>query len=380
MSLALFEELKHYIGFEAQDAEALAWLLSKVNGKIPAIVEDFYHHILQHEGTRRILQDPAQVERLKGTLRTWLAETLSGPHDAAYYERRNRIGQVHVRVGLPQAYVFSAMAHIRRHLEAAIVEEAGGDRTRMVGTLAALAKILDLELALIAGSYHETEKFRALAEQAGLARLGEMAAIVAHEVKNPLAGIGGAIQVIGSHLPSASPDRPIIQEILKRIEMLNGTIQDLLLYARPRPPKLAPVSLRGVLQDTVTLLAQDPMARETRIGISGEDPVVPADAELLKPCFLNLLLNASQAMGGKGAVDIAIATAGDRIRVTLKDDGPGIPPEVLARIFEPFFSTKHKGTGLGLPIAKRTVESHGGEIRVDCPPGGGTLVTVLLPR
>ena len=220
---------------------------------------------------------------------------------------------------------------------------------------------------------------RTLTERASLARLGEMAAIVAHEVKNPLAGIGGAIQVIGSHLPAQSPDKPIVKEILERLDALNGTVQDLLLYARPRLPRPAPIRLRAILSDTASLLSRDPALAKIEVSISGTDLTVPADAELLKPVFLNLLINAGQAMGGGGKVEIQIQAADGQARIAVIDRGPGIPPEIRDKIFEPFFSTKHRGSGLGLPIAKRVIELHHGSITVECPPGGGTVVTVALP-
>lgn len=379
VSLELFEDLKRYVDFGPSDAEALHAFLPHVRPCFPDIVAEFYRHVLEHEGTRRILKDPSQVERLTHTLKIWLEELFEGPHDAAYYEKRARIGMTHVRIALPQAYVFAAMSHIRRQLGMALRNATLPPSLPPDRVFAALSKILDLELALIAGSYHEAEKYRVLAEQASLAKLGQMAAIVAHEVKNPLAGIGGAIQVIGGHLPAGSPDRPIVKEILERLDALNRTVQDLLLYAKPRLPRPTPVRLKALMADITSLLSQDPALSGTRVTVSGSDLIVPADAELLKPVFLNLLINAAQAMGGTGKVEIAIRGDGKHAHVAFRDQGPGIPVAIREKIFEPFFTTKHRGTGLGLAIAKRVVELHGGTLKVDCPDGGGTVVTASLP-
>ncbi len=218
-----------------------------------------------------------------------------------------------------------------------------------------------------------------LREQGALVRLGEMAAVVAHEVKNPLAGIAGAIQVIGNRLPAASPDRPVIAEILARIRALNATVEDLLIFARPRSPKLGPMPLLPLLNGSAALLARDPQGAGIRLVLPAEDVMLAGDPELLKPVVFNLLLNAAQAMGGSGTIRVTTRRSAAQCSVAIADEGPGIAPELRDRVFEPFFTTKHRGTGLGLAIARRVVEAHGGEVRLDCPPGGGTIVTLSLP-
>jgi signal transduction histidine kinase len=116
-----------------------------------------------------------------------------------------------------------------------------------------------------------------------------------------------------------------------------------------------------------------------KVDIEGEDLIVAGDAELLKPVFLNLLVNAGQAAGSAGKISISVGNTGGLCRVAVQDNGPGIPVEIREKIFEPFFSTKHRGTGLGLPIARRIVEAHGGTITLACPREGGTTVAVELP-
>lgn len=218
-----------------------------------------------------------------------------------------------------------------------------------------------------------------LREQAALARLGEMAAVVAHEVKNPLAGIRGALQVIGGRLPETSRDRAIIGDIVARLDSLNEIVHDLLVFARPREPKLAPVALATLVEGTAALLKKDPSHSAVDVLITGDRPTVHADREQLQTVFLNLLLNAAQASGSASDVRVTIAATDVQARVIIADRGPGIPADVREKIFEPFFTTKHRGTGLGLPTAKRVVERHHGTIAFECPPSGGTIVTVTLP-
>lgn len=218
-----------------------------------------------------------------------------------------------------------------------------------------------------------------LREQTALARLGEMAAVIAHEVKNPLAAVRGAIQVIGGRLPAGSKDAPVIKEIVARLDALNDLIKDLLLFARTPRPRTASVSLRPLVQLTVDLLSKDPAFANLEIVLEGDAPPAPGDAELLKIVFQNLLINAAQAMQGQGRIQATIVPGESSHQVCITDSGPGIPADVRAKLFHPFFTTKSRGTGLGLSIARRLLEAHGGSIEVSCPLEGGTQVLVALP-
>jgi two-component system CheB/CheR fusion protein len=230
--------------------------------------------------------------------------------------------------------------------------------------------------------YEITDRKRSedkLREQAALARLGEMAAVVAHEVKNPLAAIKGALQVIGGRLPAESRDRLIMSDVVARVDSLNDIVQDLLVFARPREPQLSPVAIADLVENTAALVRKDPAHASLTIEITGARPVVALDVEQMRTVFLNLLLNAAQAGGASGRIAVTIGADDLAATVAIADEGPGIPDDVRPKVFEPFFSTKHRGTGLGLPTARRVVERHRGTIEIDCPPAGGTVVTVTLP-
>jgi two-component system CheB/CheR fusion protein len=229
--------------------------------------------------------------------------------------------------------------------------------------------------------YDVTDRKRSedqLREQAALARLGEMAAVVAHEVKNPLAAIKGALQVIGGRMAAGSRDKAIVGDVVARVDSLNDIVQDLLVFARPREPQLSPVPLGALLADTAALLRKEPAHAGVRLTVSGANPIVQLDVEQMKIVFLNLILNAVQAGGANGTIGVTVQADDLAATVAMADDGPGIPPEVRARIFEPFFTTKHRGTGLGLPTAQRIVERHRGTIEIGSPASGGTVVSVTL--
>lgn len=217
-------------------------------------------------------------------------------------------------------------------------------------------------------------------EQAALARIGEMAAVIAHEVKNPLAGVRGAIQVIGRRLSPGGRDAAIIDEIIARIDALDDLMKDLLLFARPPQLRLASLDVVALAKDTSMLLGDDPNARDICVEVEGSAPAVMADAKLLNIVLLNLLLNAAHAMQGRGTIRISVTTDDLTCRIAVADTGPGIPPGIRERVFTPFFTTKPRGTGLGLSTAKRFIEAHHGRMSVTCPPAGGTIVAIELPR
>jgi two-component system sensor kinase FixL len=218
-----------------------------------------------------------------------------------------------------------------------------------------------------------------LREQEALVRLGEMAAVLAHEIRNPLAGIRGAMQVMASRMDADSRDAAVTKEIIARVDGLTELMQDLLLFARPPQPKPRPVDLAPLVTMTVNLLSQDPEVKGVIVTVEGTAPPVLADAELLKIVFHNLLINGAHAMGGAGELRVVLAASNGTCSVTFADQGPGIPAEIREKIFAPFFTTKVRGTGLGLPTAKRLVEAQRGSISIECPPTGGTSVTVQLP-
>jgi PAS domain S-box-containing protein len=220
-----------------------------------------------------------------------------------------------------------------------------------------------------------------LREQATLTTLGEMAAVVAHEVRNPLAGIRGGVQLLGSLFPDATDGRELIGDILARIDSLNSVVNDLLAFARLRELKVAPVDLTAFFGDLAASLRLDPSMRSVALQVHTEPGlVIDADADQLRLVFTNLLLNAAQAMGGDGRIEIATQSTDGQVAVTVSDSGPGIPRELRERVFEPFFTTRTRGTGLGLPTAKRIVEAHSGEIGIADAPGTGAVVRIVLPR
>jgi two-component system sensor kinase FixL len=218
-----------------------------------------------------------------------------------------------------------------------------------------------------------------LREQESLAKLGEMAAVIAHEIKNPLAGIRGAIQVFGGRMVQEGADTRVLNEIIARIDALDRMMKDLLLFARPPKPKPTPVDLVPLVKTTASLLSTDPALSNVEIEVEGTAPPVSADPDMMRVVFQNLLINSAHAMQGKGRIRVAVQPEDSTCQIAFVDAGPGIPPDLRDKIFVPFFTTKTRGSGLGLPTVRRLIEAHNGQIAIDCPPTGGTTVVIRLP-
>jgi len=209
-----------------------------------------------------------------------------------------------------------------------------------------------------------------------LASVGELAAGLAHEIRNPLAGIAAAVEVLAEH--RAGQDREITQEIQVQVKRLNTTLSDLLNFARPREPEIAPCDLAGLVRQMLALVRADAHKHHIQVleEIPADLPTINADAMQIQQAILNLLLNAIQAMPDGGTLTVRAAGGVDRVRLTIQDTGGGIPAEIREKIFAPFFTTKHRGTGLGLAITRTILEKHHGTIAVDSEVGCGTMFTL----
>ena len=213
-----------------------------------------------------------------------------------------------------------------------------------------------------------------------LATVGELAAGLAHELRNPLAGISGALHVLGGQFQPDDERRALLADLQAQIARMNRTLTDLLQHARPEKPQRLFVEINGVLEQSLKFLPRGEIEVIRRLDTSL--PAVSADPNLLHQALLNILVNARQAMpnGGRLTIETRTLTGNGRpVQIRIADTGAGIPEEQLGRIFQPFFTTKAQGTGLGLAIAARVVEEHGGRITVESVVGKGTAFTIALP-
>jgi signal transduction histidine kinase len=224
---------------------------------------------------------------------------------------------------------------------------------------------------------HRTQMSRA----EHLATLGELATGLAHEIRNPLAGIAGVIEIIGRDLPTTSPARSVVKEVRQEIGRIDQIVTDLLQTARPHPPQKRKSDLNVTVEHAVMLGRQHSLSKPVEIRLNKDSalPEIEHDSDQIHQVMLNLLLNALQAVNGNGSVTVTLKSRGQYAVVGVSDNGHGIPPEHLPNIFRPFYTTKGEGTGLGLSLARRIVEDHQGRIEVTSIPGEGTTFAVFLP-
>ncbi len=225
---------------------------------------------------------------------------------------------------------------------------------------------------------HRTQMTRA----EHFATLGELATGLAHEVRNPLAGIAGFINVLRTDLPESSSLKEVIDDVEREIQHINRILTDLLETARPKPPNIRPADLNQTVEHAVIFARQQVLSKPIEISFIRTEglPLVEHDPDQIHQVLLNLLLNSIQAIERSGNVRAEVVPRADAVDIVVSDNGRGIPGTALPNIFRPFFTTKgKKGTGLGLSLAKRIVEQHGGAISAESAPGEGTRFTVTLP-
>ncbi len=477
---SVFAELLAYVGYNDDDDLALRDVWPSVRPHLSEVVAVFYDRIAEFPGAVAVFADDAQRDRLKKSLARWLEELFTSEKDATYYTRRVAIGRAHVRVQLPSRYMFTAMSVVRSRLRMLVAHHAQAT--------IALDKLLDVDLAIMTGTYLEeserdqlaklrdlivshlpacilvldddtvvtsatstaapflrgnpigrrasdvlsfdvataidlTEMVRAARETKTqqdiprtditrdgerrslrlsvfpvdhplaaalvhiedlttvvsheeraknaekLASLGLMAASVAHEIRNPLAGISGVVQVIMATLTEDDERRRALARVQEQITRLGELIGELLLFARPVKASMSSVNLRFIVGHAVDMAK---VGLPGKVTVGGEGRAM-GDTVLIAQVLQNLVQNALQA--GAATVNIDIK---DGV-IDVRDDGPGIPHKVRDQVFVPFFTTKARGTGLGLPMAQRIAEAMDGALEL-MPSSTGAHFRLSLKR
>lgn len=391
VNTAIVEQVSRLIGFSARDITHLRTIGAALAPELPDVVERFYAAILADPAVAPALSGgPEQMRLLRGHLLRWLEMLFSGDYGAEYISHRTSVGHAHVRVGVSQHHMLSALELLRQDVQR-LVRRAGIAGTEDV--LDSLGRILTIDSAIIIESYRSAylQRTRELerasvadrlsrAEQ--LAEIGQLAASLAHEIKNPLAGISGAIQVLRDDLGGGDARRQILDEILRQIGRVDSAVKDLLAYARPRKPQFRRWALADITTRVLMLVKSEPAFRKIDLEVPPPPPELSleADDHQIEQLFVNLLINAAHATPAGGTVQMRVAGDPESLHIVIEDHGAGMDPETLRRAFEPFFTTKSRGTGLGLPICQRIVDAHRGAIALESTPGKGTIVRIRIPR
>lgn len=380
--MLLLDEAKAYIGFGDDDTAALRSFRDAAKPHYARIIDHFYERIMAHPGALAVISGGAeQVERLKCTLVDWLDTGMQGPHDLAFYENRARIGRMHVRIGLPQRYMFTAMNVIRVDLRRLLDATYADDPTQRIRVGEALDRWLDLELAIMLHTYREDSDDR-LDRQARLAAIGQLAASIAHELRNPLSVIESSLYLLRRRV--VEDDRVVrhLDRIQSQVKSSADIIAGLLEMARDRAPHKERVRADRLVVEAIEAARVVGGVQVRFIGEAGEGaPWVEAEPGLVVRALVNVIDNAVRAHGGgEGQVEVQVkADDGGRVAFHVRDDGPGFDVGVLPRVFEPLVTTRPTGVGLGLALVRRVAERHEGTVAAFNRSTGGAEVVLRLP-
>jgi signal transduction histidine kinase len=373
-----YRELQAYVGWTDDAARRVAATAGLLEPFLPAMIDDFYDEIERHPEARKVITGgAAQIQRLKGTLLNWLRDLLSGRYDRDYVARRWRVGWRHVEIGLDQVYTNVALSRLRTGLIQALQEHWPGSPEERKATIRALNTLLDLDLAIIEDAY-QAEYSARLQRSERLAAIGQVAGGVAHELRNPLNVVKTSVYyLLNARNPSPEKRAEHLARIERHVVLADGVITALSSFAKMPVPSMLPFPVAQCVQEA---LETNPVPDGVRVTIDCPPslPPVLADADQVRIVFANLIRNAREAMPGGGELTITARPAGDGVEVAVRDTGVGIPPEHLGRVMEPLYSTKARGLGLGLALARAILEKNHGTLRVASEPGRGSTFTVFL--
>jgi signal transduction histidine kinase len=400
-----YQDLQRYVDWTPADEARITAAAHVVTPHFSSLIDDFYAEIELHPAARRVITGGAlQIERLKQTLRLWLVELFAGPYDEHYVARRWRVGLRHVEIGLPQVYTVVALSRLRNGMIRILRAHFRDDQNSLSESVQSLNKLLDLDLAIIGDAYEtdyverqqqaERQRLHSVVEDAQhramqaerLAAIGQMATGLAHESRNALQRIGASAEMLELEIEGNDQALQLVSRIQQSKDHLHQLLEEVRSYAAPIILDRSPCRLSEIWREAWQLLHEQRQSRKVKLDerIRAKEIVVNADRFRLVQVFRNLLENSLAACQDPVRIEVlcedtALGSA-PAIQVSVTDNGTGMNAEQRRRIFEPFYTTKPTGTGLGMAIGQRIIEAHGGTITVgDVGPPGAQIV-ITLPR
>jgi signal transduction histidine kinase len=307
----------------------------------------------------------------------WLRELVSGKYDVDYVQRRWKVGYRHVEIGLDQVYTNVALSRLRVGLLRRLHDVWDSSLNERINTAAALHRLLDLDLAIIEDAYQAAYAAR-LQESERLAAIGQMAGGVAHELRNPLNVIKTSIYyLLNARNPSPEKKAEHLGRIEKQVGLADGVITALTSFARMPVPDMRPFDVFACLKE---VLQANPVADNIQVTLDMPGALSPAlaDRSQIQIVLGNLIRNAAEAMPQGGRLTISGRRYADQVEIAVTDTGEGIPAANLQRVMQPLFSTKPRGIGLGLALARGIVAKNHGRLEVASEVGRGSTFTICL--
>jgi two-component system sensor histidine kinase PilS (NtrC family) len=284
-------------------------------------------------------------------------------------------------VGAPLDTVIPGARELGPHAVRREIEVATPGGRRVLGLSITPMTMGERDVLLVFQDLTELRRLeRELQRSDRLAALGQLAAQLAHEIRNPLAAMRGSAQLLMKEVAGSEVGERLANILIRESDRLARLVDDSLRFARPAPPKRRRLSAVGLVEETAKMLRTDPLAEGATIQVTApKDVEADIDPDQIRQVLLNLMRNGLQAAGAGGRLEIDVEASESSVLISVWDSGGGVPKEVLPRIFEPFFTTRKGGTGLGLATAHAIVQAHGGVLEIQESPRGGTFFSVRLP-
>jgi two-component system NtrC family sensor kinase len=302
---------------------------------------------------------------------------LTGPYESDYVMRRWKVGWRHVEIGLDQVYTNVALSRLRKGLHTALRESWTGDPQELLETRTSLNLLVDLDLAIIEDAY-QAEYVARQQRTERLAAIGQVAGGIAHELRNPLNVVKTSVYyLLNAKNPTAAKQAEHLTRIERHVTLADGVITALSSFAKMPVPDLQPFPVSQCVQEA---LETNPVPENVRVTVDCPVslPPVQGDINHLRIVFANLIRNAREAMPKGGSLSIKGQVVNDAVEVAVTDTGVGIPSEDIYQIMEPLYSTKARGLGLGLAIARAILDKNNGSMRLTSEVGKGSSFTVRL--
>ena len=382
---AFLDDVFRYVGMTRDDLARLTELHPVLAPRFAEIADRFYASVFAEPKAARILSGPEQIQRLRTTLVDWMSTGLLGPHDERFYEKRSRIGRRHVQIGLAQEYMFTAMNVVRLAYQEAVLAAFPSPGPY----LSAIHKLLDIELAIMVRHYQLDSEAKLVARERHaqadrIISIQTLTAGLAHEVRNPLNAAKLQLELLDRRLRREHDDPRLTQPSAlagQEIDRLTQLLNDFLAFARPPELNLEDRDIVELVRHICDVERAGAEARGAAIElVAATEPMMArVDGPKVHQIVANLVRNAVEAVSANGHIQVSLDCTHDEVVVRVQDDGSGIPVEVQGRIYDPFFSTKESGTGLGMSIVHSLVALHGGSIALDSG-AHGTRFDVTIPR